>query len=77
MHSCPQCQLEHVRIPHLFTFGPNKEKLALVPQEILATMEGLARPGDKTPWDTSAMIITCFWGLPGDQAKQFSFLYMN
>lgn len=73
MHPCPQCQLEHVRIPHIVKDGDS-----LVPHEVLVVVEGTARWGGGTVLDTPVRVMGVFWGFPGaNQASFYDIIYLN
>ena len=70
-HKCAQCGLVHGTVPLLNAeqpMGPDQphQAVKLAPFEILGMVDGSARPGIDTPFDTPAHVVGFLWGHPGD-----------
>jgi hypothetical protein len=80
-HTCDQCGLEHVRVPHIHITAHVEGKevqVGFAPFELVGVVEGSVRPGKDTELDTPAHVYGLFWGPPGAQEPAYtSILYMN
>ncbi|KKN84432.1 hypothetical protein LCGC14_0288940 [marine sediment metagenome] len=81
IHTCQECDLEHVSIPRLSAVAPGEDAPSpLLPYEVRALVEGSAHPGKSLSpsVDTPAHVYALLWGVVGsDRATLPSTLFMN